>query len=274
MHSPADSIAVRVLRWLADTVYHYPRVYFYPQVVLFVVCVAYTAFNLQFNTSRNDLVGADKAYHKNFLRYKKEFIAQDEMVAVVESEDMEKNRQFVERLGKRLQEETNLFTDVIYNNDVKMLGNKALLFFPDDDLKTLHQTLRDYRPFIQQFARATNLHSLFRLVNQQFRTAKREQNAETESLVKALPALERIVQEAADSLQRPGAPPSPGLTALFGAGEEAERQIYITFAEGRIYLVTARARNEDLNADAVQRLRELVRQTQAEVLGVNAEITG
>src|SRR3989454_3824349 len=273
MPSPADSIAVRVLRWLANTVYHSPRAYFYPQVVLFVASIFYTT-HLEFNTSRNDLVGAEKEYHKNYLRYKKEFIAQDEMVAVVESDDMEKNRQFVERLGKRLQAETNLFTDVIYNNDVKMVGNKALLFFPEDDLKTLRQTLRDYRPFIQQFARATNLHSLFRLVNQQFRTAKREQNAETESLVKALPALERIVQEATDSLQRPGAPPSPGLTALFGAGEEAERQIYITFAEGRIYLVTARARREDLNANAVQRLRELVRQTRVEVPGVNAEITG
>src|SRR5438093_330520 len=173
MHSPTDSIAVRVLRWLANTVYHYPRAYFYPQVVLFVASILYTS-NLEFNTSRNDLVGAEKEYHKNYLRYKREFIAQDEMVAVVESEDMEKNRQFVERLGKRLQAETNLFTDVIYNNDVKMLGNKALLFFPEKDLKELRQTLRDYRPFIQQFARATNLHSLFRLVNQQFRTVKRE----------------------------------------------------------------------------------------------------
>jgi len=273
MHSPTDSIAVRVLRWLADTVYRYPRLYFYPQVVLFVVCIFYTT-KLEFNTSRNDLVGSDKEYHRNFLRYKTAFIAQDELVAVVESEDMEKNRQFVERLGKRLQAETNLFTDVIYNNDVKMLGNKALLFFPEEDLKTLHQTLRDYRPFIQQFGRATNLHSLFRLVNQQFRTAKREQNSENESLVKAVPALERIVEEAADSLQRPGTPPSPGLTALFGAGEEAERQIYITFARGRIYLATARARSEDLNADAVQRLRELVRQTKVEVPGVNAAITG
>jgi uncharacterized protein len=274
MQSPTESIAVRGLRWLANTVYCYPRLYFYPQVLLFVVCVCYTVFNLQFSTARNDLVGADKQYHKNFLVYKKEFIAQDEMVAVVESEDMEKNRQFVERLGARLQTETNLFTDVMFNNDVKMLGNKALLFFPEEDLKALQQTLRDYRPFIQQFARATNLQSLFRLVNHQFRTAKREQNAETESLVKALPALQRIVEGATDSLRRPGTPPSPGVTALFGAGEEAERQIYITFAKGRIYIVTARAALSTQEGKAVERLRELVRETRVEVPGVNAAITG
>ncbi|PYM11667.1 MAG: hypothetical protein DME18_13410 [Verrucomicrobia bacterium] len=274
MNSTPDSLAVRVLRWLSNSVYHYPRLFFYPQLFLFIVSIIYTVAKLEFNTSRDDLVGAEKQYHKNYLRYKKEFIAQDELVAVVESEDMEKNRQFVERLGARLESETNLFTDVIYNNDVTMLGKKALLFFPEKDLKELLQTLRDYWPFIQQFVQATNLNSLFRLVNQQFRTAKREENAENESLVKALPAMERIISQASDSLQRPGTPPSPGLTALFNAGKEAEQQIYVTFADGHIYIVTARARSDALNDKAVQRLRELVAQTKSEVPGINVGITG
>src|SRR5438552_11510918 len=178
MQASTDSVAVRVLRWLSNVVYRYPRLIFYPQLLLFVVSIIYTVAKLEFDTSRDDLVGAEKQYHRNYLRYKKEFIAQDELVAVVESEDMEKNRQFVERLGARLESETNLFTDVIYNNDVTMLGNKALLFFPEKDLNELLQTLRDYRPFIQQFVQATSLNSLFRLVNHQFRTAKREENTE------------------------------------------------------------------------------------------------
>src|SRR2546422_584874 len=274
MQAPTDSVAVRVLRWFSNAVYRYPRLFFYPQLLLFIACIIYTIARLEFDTNRNDLVGAEKEYHRNFLRYKKEFIAQDELVAVVESEDMEKNRQFVERLGARLESETNLFTDVIYNNDVTMLGNKALLFFPEKDLKELLQTLRDYRPFIQQFVQATNLNSLFRLVNHQFGTARREENAENRALAKALPAMERIISQASDSLQRPGTPPSPGLTALFNAGKEAEQQIYVTFADGRIYIVTARPRSDDLNDQAVQRLRELVAQTKAEVPGINVGITG
>jgi hypothetical protein len=176
MQAPTDSIAVRLLRWLANAVYRYPRLVFYPQLLLFVISIAYTVAQLRFDTSRSDLVGAEQRYHQNFQRFKKEFNSQDELVAVVESEDMEKNRQFVERLGARLAAETNLFTDVIFNNDVTMLGNKALLFFPEKALNELLQTLRDYRPFIQQFVQATNLNSLFRLVNHQFRTAKREQS--------------------------------------------------------------------------------------------------
>ena len=90
----------------------------------------------------------------------------------------------------------------------------------------------------------------------------------------ALPALERIVNEARDGLQRPGKPPSPGVSALFGGGPEAEREMYITFGNGRMYLVTAHAKHEALNGDAVERLRVLVAETQREVPGISVGITG
>jgi uncharacterized protein len=274
MHSLWESAVVGMLRRLADWVCRYPRLFFYPQAVLLVLSIGYTVAYLQFQSNRSDLVGEDKVYHRNFQEYKREFLAQEELVAVVESEDMEKNRQFVERLGARLLQETNLFTDVMFNNDVKMMGKKALTFFPEPKLEELRDTLHSYRPFLQQFSGATNLQSLFRMFNRQFRTAKREANEENKALVRAIPAVERIVQQALDTLDRPGTPPSPGLTVLFNAGREAEKQIYLTFAGGRIYLVMARACNPKLNPQAVQRLRVLVREIKREVPGVNAALTG
>lgn len=274
MHGRPDSLTVRWLRRLSGLVCDHPRWWIYPQLVLGALAIAYTVRHLEFSTNRGDLVGADKEYHRNFLRFKEQFQAHKELVAVVESESTEKNRQFVERLGARLQFETNVFTDILYNNDVKMLGNKALLFFPTDNLEELGQTLREYRPVLDTFMEATNLVSLFQLVNRQFRTAPRTATRETDSLLQVLPALERIVQQATASLERPGVPPSPGITALFDAREEAEQKIYITFAEGRIWLVTTRARNELIEKQAVKRLRELVEQTRLEVPGVNAAITG
>ena len=100
------------------------------------------------------------------------------------------------------------------------------------------------------------------MVCAQFRTAKQETNAANESLVKVLPALERIIAQATDSLRRSGTPPSPGVTALFDPGDEAQRKIYITFANGRIYLVSGQAPDAKLNSDAVVRLRQLVDETQ------------
>ena len=88
-------------------------------------------------------------------------------------------------------------------------------------------------------------------------------------MVNALPALGRIVEQATYSLRNPGHPPSPGLNALFNAGPEAEREIYITFGEGRLYLINAQAPTEDLNETAVERLRTLIEETRVEVPGVN-----
>ncbi len=274
METLTDSLPARLLHRLAQCVVRYPWLFFYPQILLFGVSVFYTVKHLEFDMSRDSLVGADKKYHQNFLRFKNEFSTQDELVAVVESEDMEKNRQFVERLGAKLEVETNLFTDVIYKGDLTMLGPKALLFLSEQQLVELDRTLNNYRPFLQNFAQATNLNSLFRKINQQFRTSKREQNAENESLVEAVPALTRIVSQARDSLDRPGAPPAPGITALFNAGAEAEQEQYLTYARGRMYLATARPLRADLDVLAVKRLRVLVQETQAEVPGVNVGITG
>ena len=273
MSQPKESLVERVLGRLADGIYRYPRIFFYPQVVLFFLSIWYTVTYLQFDTNRDSLVGANKKYHQNYLKLKEEFPVQDDFVVVVQSESPEKNRQFVERLGARMDKETNFFTDVFYKGDLRMMGNKALLFAKDEDLEGLQKTLGDYRPFIDQFTKATNLISLFDLINKQIATAKRETNTQNTAMIKAIPALERIINMGTDALNRPGTPVSPGITALFG-GPEAERELYITFAKGQIYLVTARPKSQVVGPDAIQRLRELVSQTQFEVPGLNVGVTG
>ncbi|MCX8157186.1 MAG: MMPL family transporter [Verrucomicrobiae bacterium] len=269
-----ERLVERVLRALARAVYRHPRLFFYPQAVLFLACLLFTVLRLEFHTSRDALVGADKLYHQNFLRFKAEFPVQDDMVVVVESEDLEKNRQFVERLGARLEAETNLFANVFYKGDLKMLGRKALLFIPEEELQELKRTLEQSQAVIQHFARATNFIRLFELVNTQMRTAKRETNAENAALLNALPVLERLLQQGIESLRRQGMPVSPGLNALFGSHEEAEQRLYITFNQGRIYLVTARPQNEALGPEALGRLRQLMAEVQHEVPGVNVGLTG
>ena len=269
-----DSFLARVLGKLTTTILRRPQWFFWPQLVLFGLSIAVTVKYLQFDTDRNDLVGGNQRYHHNFLEFEKEFPQQDDLVVVVESEDVEKNRQFVERLGARLEAETNLFKDVFYKGDLPMMGNKALLFVPEKDLTGLRDTLQDDLPFIQKFSQTTNLVSFFDLINTQFRTARREANAQNDSLVKSLPALERILDQARDSLTRPGTPPSPGVTALFSAGDEATAGTYITFNHGNIFLVTAHAPSDEKSDEAVGRIRQLVQETRAEVPGVNAGLTG
>jgi hypothetical protein len=260
--SVAGTFFTRFLRVVARMVCSHPKWFVLPQLALFAVCVAYTFFFLNFDMNQDNMVGAGEKAHQVYMKFRQEFPGEDELVVVVESEDMERNRQFVERLAARLEPETNLFTDVLYKGDLPSLGPKALLFVPEADLRKMREKLENYRPFIEQFTHATNLDSFFGLINKQFRTAKREENASNNALIGALPALQRIVDKATDSLSRPGTPVSPGVTALFGAGEEAQQRMYITFANGRIYLVTARPRNAEVARQAIQRMRQLIHQTE------------
>ena len=264
----------RLLLKVADIIFKYPRIIIFVHFILFVLSAIIAVLFLKVDFDRDNLVGPNKKYHQLYLQYKKEFPVNDDVVVLIESDDREKNRQFVERLAREILAEQTLFTNIFYKGDPVMMGKKALLMFPEEDLKGLYEQLRDYKPFLQEFSNATNFVSLFSIINHKIRTAKREKNGENESLINSLPALERILLMGKDAVLRTGMPVSPGIYALFGASEEAESQMYISFANGRIYLVTTQIVHPDLNERAITRLRELVEKIQLEVPGVNVGITG
>ncbi|HEY3931100.1 MAG TPA: MMPL family transporter, partial [Verrucomicrobiae bacterium] len=283
----ADSFLARLLGKLAAAVCRYPRWFFWPQVALFLLCVVYALpkpyGHLVFDMNQDDLVGPNQKYHQNFLRLEKEFPQQPDLVVVVESGNIENNRQFVERLAAKMQPETNFFQDVFFAQNPMMMGSKALLYASDSDLLEMRRMLSAAEPFIEQFTQTTNLVSFFEQINTEFRTAPREASGDTDALIKSLPALTHIVTQATESLQRPGVPPSPNVMTLLGNGENDVLANYITFAKGRIFLLTTHPptvgknsaeTQDDFNGHAIDRLRDLVKKTQIEVPGVNVGITG
>ena len=223
--------------------------------------------------NRDNLVGAGVKYHQIHLKFRREFPGEDQVV-LVESAQWERNRRFMEHLAARLKPQTNLFTDIFYKGDLPSLGSKGLLLAPAADLEQMRQSVAEYVPFLRDFTQATNLDSLFSLVNQRFRTGGREATGQTEALLNALPFLERIVAEANQSLSEPGQPPAPQIERLFGGGANAEPQPYVTFEQGRIFLLTVRLRSEAVAPQAIEQLRRALQETQAEVPGVNAGLTG
>jgi hopanoid biosynthesis associated RND transporter like protein HpnN len=290
----ADSFLARLLAGLAAVVIRHPRWFFWPQIGLFLFCVVYALpkpyGHLDFDKNQDNLVGPNQKYHRNFLRFQKEFPQPDALVVVVESDNIEKNRQFVERIAAKMQVETNLFRDVFYAQNPMMMGPKGLLYASETNLMELKSMLHAAQPFIRQFTQTTNLISFFEQINTAFRTAPREANAETDSLVNSLPALTRIVTQATDSLQRSGTPPSPNVIALFDTSGSGVLSNYITFANGHIFLVETHAPSaetnretagqaptqtqDELDARAIDRLRQLVKATQMEVPGLNVGLTG
>src|SRR5271169_3230338 len=115
----ADSLLARLLARLAAAIIRYPRWFVYPQAVLFLASILYTAGYLKTDMNRDNLVGANQKYHQNFLNLQKEFPQQcNGRVVVVESDNLDKNRQFVERIAAKMQVETNLFRDVFYQQSL------------------------------------------------------------------------------------------------------------------------------------------------------------
>src|ERR1035437_10731795 len=97
----SDSVFARLLRRLARAVCQHPRWFIYPQIGLALAGVLYTADRLKLDMSRGHLVGTNLRQQRIYLKYRKEFPKEGELVVVVQSGGMERNRQFIERLGAR-----------------------------------------------------------------------------------------------------------------------------------------------------------------------------
>jgi uncharacterized protein len=263
-----EDLASRLLNKLADALFYHPRYFVLPQILLFLLCVGYAVTHLQFTTNRADLISSKVKYQQDFLAFKREFRFPDSLVAIVESHSQEKNRRFVERLAMKLEREPELFADTYYKGDLKLMGEKGLLFLPEPALEELGEAMREDWLFIETFSQATNLQSLFELVNRQFREVERSESADAESYARIFGGLHRILDEASASMLGRASSPAPGMTALFG------KKAYITFAGGQIYAVMTHAAREEVVGEAVARLEELVRETQVEIPGVNAGATG
>jgi hopanoid biosynthesis associated RND transporter like protein HpnN len=270
----SNTVSARLLRGLARAVCAHPRWFVYPQIVLALAGVLYTAARLTLDTNRTHLIGTNLPQQRLYLKYRQEFPREDELIVVVQSGQRERNRQFLERLAARVAPQTNLFTSLFYKGDLAAFGPKALLLVPTSDLEEMRRVLHDYRPFIQEFVQATNLNSLFRLVNKKFRTAPAAETAATQSLVQRIPLLQRLIEQANQSLLGPGMPPSPGVETLFAGGAQAEQSIYFAFDQGRVYLLTVQPKSEALRPKAIEELRRLISATQFEVPGVNVGLTG
>ncbi len=268
-----DSILARTLRRLADAICQYPKWFVYPQIILSVLCLLYAIHGLKVDFNRDNLVGQGAKYHQIYLKFRREFPEDDQLV-LVESTDPERNRRFVEHLAARLQPQTNLFSDVFYKGDPSTLGPKALQLAPTADLVHMRESVGEYAPFLRDFTQATNLNSLFSLVNERFRTGRHAGSERNKSLMNALPFLERIVTDANQSLSEPGQPTPPEVGSLFGGGTNAGQKVYLTFEQGRIFLLTVQIRNKALDSKAIEQLRQAIQQTQVELPGINVGLTG
>jgi hopanoid biosynthesis associated RND transporter like protein HpnN len=261
-----------MLHRLLDALLKRPAMFLFAQLGALAVCIG-LSLALDVRTDITDLVGEDLEFYRNDVRFETEFPAKDELIVVVESSEPRRNRRFVERLAAKLDAEPALFTNIFYKSDLSTLGPKGMLFLPEENLEAIRQRLADSQALIQPLTVATNLDSLLRLVNARFEEVVRNPQADTSDVIRAVPVLESLLEQAQYAIEHTGIPTAPGVTALFSGERDAERQ-YLSIAEGRFFMLTAQPRNREVLPDAVERLRTLLKQTQVEVPGNNVGLTG
>lgn len=138
-----------------------PRLILILALLLSVAAVIYTIKNMEFMTGRDDLMPRNASFQVDYRAYRAEFGDQEEIVAVIESDDAEKSTRAADALHARLNRDSGLFREVFYPGGLPFFRKNGLLFMPLDEIKALRRTLTMAAPVLKDLAAAPSVQTLF-----------------------------------------------------------------------------------------------------------------
>jgi hopanoid biosynthesis associated RND transporter like protein HpnN len=145
-----------VLHATTRFVAHFPVFTLAACLGLAVLSILYTRDHLSFKTSRADLIDPKTQYHQRWTNYTHEFgDVTEDMVVVVEGEDSSVITAAIDDLGTRLEEETELFKNVLYKVDLSRLRQKALQYSTPEQLQMILMQLDEFSPLLKHFEMLT-----------------------------------------------------------------------------------------------------------------------
>ena len=144
-----------------------PRLILMLALLLSVAAVMYTVKNMEFMTGRDDLMPRNASFQVDYRAYRAEFGDQEEIVAVIESDDAEKSTRAADALHTRLNRDSGLFREVFYPGGLPFFRKNGLLFMPLDEIKALRSTLTKVAPVLKDLAAAPSVQTLFTSLTEQ-----------------------------------------------------------------------------------------------------------
>ncbi len=138
-----------------------PRLILALALLLSIASVIYTYNNMEFLTGRDDLMPRNASFQVDYRAYRAEFGDQEEIVAVIESEDAEKSTKAADALHARLKNDSALFREVFYPGGLPFFRKNGLLFMPLDEIKSLRHTLNMAAPVLKDLSTAPSVQTLF-----------------------------------------------------------------------------------------------------------------
>ena len=218
----------------------------------------YTARSLEFKTSRNDLIGRDSEYWRNYSEYAREFRAEEDYIILVESDQPARNRAAVDALVEAVVAPANnphpgdpataqkfVAEDVFYRVDFNAMKPWFLYYLSVDDLRQIRDSIKDFKQLLAILEHDPTLSTFFESMSRMLDQMATAPDAQRRQMEAFLPTITGIVtqmaefqgQEAKNELL------SPWASAFFSADMvgEAEQQMqwqgYQTFQHGKMFVV-------------------------------------
>jgi len=144
-----------------------PRLILCLALLLSVISVIYTVRNMEFLTGRDDLMPKNAPFQVDYRAYRAEFGDQEEIFAVIESDDAERATRAADALYARLMQEKGVFREVFYPGGLPYFRKNGLLFMPLEEIRQLRKTLTMAAPVLKDLAAAPSVQTLFTSLTRQ-----------------------------------------------------------------------------------------------------------
>ena len=255
-------------------------------LVLAVLSLWVTAEKLTFKTGRGDLVARDLPYVQRHEMFRQEFDDFDGMIVVVEGNDPDQKKNFVEVLAAKLKSQPNVFSDVFYKIDTSYFKDKALLFLKQKELADLFQKIKDRQQFLDDVNFSPGLDQLLRSINSEISSGMVDtllsdfigtDNAEKDDSAD-LGLLISLLKQMAVHLNGEAPYQSPWATFFTGNEESLKEQGYLISGKNDLMFVLVTPHEDETSftgyKDSIETVRKLVDDTLQQFPQVKVGITG
>ncbi|MDD5287084.1 MAG: MMPL family transporter [Desulfuromonadaceae bacterium] len=138
-----------------------PRLILGLALLFSIISVIYTIRNMEFLTGRDDLMPRNAPFQVDYRAYRAEFGDQEEIVAVIESEDAERTTRAADALYALLSRDKGAFREVFHPGALPYFRKNGLLFMPLEEIRQLRNSLTMAAPVLKELAAAPSVQTLF-----------------------------------------------------------------------------------------------------------------
>ncbi|QDU94247.1 MMPL family transporter [Lignipirellula cremea] len=265
-----DSLLALPLRWATTWVLRYPKAVVGMALLLAAAAICLSVCQMQFHTSRLDLLNPNSGYNQRWLAYLKEFGSDDDAVVVVQTDDPAVLEGAIDEAASEILRREDLFHSLFYKNDVGKIRGKALHFLSLEDLEKLDRYTAQGEPIVQGDWNQLQLQRMFNP------GASRPQNVSPGSAAAFLePLADSLCAALADPPRYQSPWPTQGLAA-----EQLKKlsPSYLMTDDGKMGLLLVRFHGQhngmSPGSEAIDELRVILREVSQRHPHVELGLTG